>query len=69
MKYSTQTNVVQSDFIHFEDLVMDLKLTPKCLEVPIPRFFREDDRRRIEERDTLVSELLQEFHETAEPEE
>jgi hypothetical protein len=34
------TNVVQSDFINFEELIMDLKLTPKCLEVPIPRFFR-----------------------------
>lgn len=31
VKYSTQTNVIQSDFINFEELVMDLKLTPKCL--------------------------------------
>ena len=47
---------------------MDLKLTPDCIEIPIPRYFREDDKKRIDERNFLIDELLMEYHDTKEPE-
>ncbi len=32
---------IKSDYISLEDLLIDLKLPPAQLEVPIPNFFRE----------------------------
>ncbi len=54
VRYSTQSQIVQSDFINFDELVMDLKMTPKCLEVPIPRYFVEEDRKRLDERNSMI---------------
>ncbi len=30
------------DFINLDETLVDLKLGPEVLEVPVPRFFRED---------------------------
>jgi hypothetical protein len=30
------------DFVQLDDLLVDLKLTPDILEVPVPRYFIED---------------------------
>lgn len=30
------------DFVQLDDLLVDLKLTPDVLEVPVPRYFIED---------------------------
>lgn len=30
------------DFVQLDDLLIDLKLTPDVLEVPVPRYFIED---------------------------
>jgi hypothetical protein len=40
VRYSTQSQVIQSDFINLDEVVMDLKLTPRVLEIPVPRYFR-----------------------------
>ena len=48
---------------------MDLKLTPDCLDIPIPRFFREEDKKRLEERDQLLDQLLLDYTDTNEPQE
>jgi hypothetical protein len=68
VRYSTHSQVVQSDFINFDELVMDLKLTPKCLDVPIPRYFVEEDRKRLDERNGMIKQMMIEFHDTCEPE-
>lgn len=47
---------------------MDLKLTPDCIDLPIPRYFREEEKRRLDERNFLIDELLLEYHDTKEPE-
>jgi len=69
VRYSTHTQVVQSDFINLDEVVMELKLTPRVLEVPVPRYFREDRKDKIEERDQLVIQFLEDYHGTAAPEE
>lgn len=34
---------IRSDFVNLDELIMDLKLMPNCIEVPIPRFCSEDE--------------------------
>jgi hypothetical protein len=37
---------------------MDSKKTPEFLEIPVPRFFRENNADKIEKRDQLVEKLM-----------
>jgi len=60
---------LRSDYPNLDELVMDLKLTPDCLDIPIPRFFREEDKKRLEERDQLLDQLLLDYTDTNEPQE
>ncbi|KAJ3116840.1 Dynein regulatory complex protein 11 [Phlyctochytrium bullatum] len=46
-----------SDFFNFTDILMDLKLTPEDLEVPIPRFMTEEREKDIEGRKTILDTL------------
>ena len=69
VRYSTHSQVVQSDFINLDEVVMELKLTPKVLEVPVPRYFKEDRKDKIEERDQLVIQFMEDYHGTTAPEE
>jgi IQ and AAA domain-containing protein len=58
----------RSDFVNLDEIIMDLKLTPDCIDLPIPRYFREEEKRRLDERNFLIDELLLEYHDTKEPE-
>ena len=35
-------------FVNLDDILVDLKLAPDVLEVPVPKFFREDQERALE---------------------
>ena len=39
-------------------MLVDLKLPPSVLEVPVPRFFIEDQQRALEEREKLLDVLM-----------
>jgi len=41
IRYSTHTNIIQSDFINVDEILTEMKLTPKALNVPIPKYFRD----------------------------
>lgn len=43
------------EYINLDDILVDLKLSPKSLEIPIPKYFKEDLSRQLEQRDKLVS--------------
>jgi len=45
-------------FINLDDVLVDLKLPPSVLEVPVPRFFIEDQQRALEEREKLLDVLM-----------
>ena len=45
------------NFVNLDDVLVDLKLTPDVLEVPVPKFFREDQERALEEREKLLDVL------------
>jgi hypothetical protein len=34
----------KSMYVHLDQLLFDLKYDPSILEIPVPRYFREDDR-------------------------
>ena len=45
-------------FINLDDVLVDLKLAPEVLEVPVPRFFIEDQAHALAEREKLLDVLL-----------
>jgi len=55
----------RSDLIHLDDLLMDLKKDPDVLEVPIPRFFKVDDRIPVK---IVIPEVLEKKKEDEEEE-
>jgi hypothetical protein len=48
---------------------MEQKLTPTVLDIPIPRYFKEENQREQDKRNQLVDKLLMQFHDTNMPEE
>ena len=43
------------EYIHLEDILIDLKLSPTSLEVPVPKYFKEEKALQQEQRNRLVS--------------
>eukprot|EP00825_Cyclidium_porcatum_P036878 TRINITY_DN3980_c0_g1_i10.p1 TRINITY_DN3980_c0_g1~~TRINITY_DN3980_c0_g1_i10.p1 ORF type:complete len:316 (+),score=74.51 TRINITY_DN3980_c0_g1_i10:76-1023(+) len=69
-RYNTSCDyTIKSDYVQLDEIVMDLKLMPTNLEIQIPRYFREEDKQRIQERNQMLDSFLLEFHETKNPEE
>jgi len=54
--------------VNLDELIMDLKLTPDCIDIPIPRYFREDEKKRLDVRNYMIDDLMMEYHDTKEPE-
>jgi len=44
--------------VNLDDVLVDLKLAPEVLEVPVPRFFIEDQAHALAEREKLLDVLL-----------
>lgn len=42
VKYNTHTLHVRNDFISLDPLLQDLKLDFEAIEVPVPRYFKDD---------------------------
>ena len=48
------------NFVNLDDVLVDLKLTPDVLEVPVPKFFIEDQANLLDEREKYLDVLLKE---------
>ena len=48
------------NFINLDDVLVDLKLTPDVLEVPVPKFFIEDQAALLDQREQYLDVLLKE---------
>lgn len=46
IRYSTQSNIVQSDFVNVDEILQEMKLTPEALRVPIPKYFKDSSTER-----------------------
>jgi len=62
-------NSPQADFVHLDELLIDLKLSEDALEIPVPSFYSKDFDRRIDERNQLVDKFMKTFHGHTLPEE
>ena len=45
-------------FINFDDILVDLKLIPETLELPVPRYFVDERQKDLELREKLVKTLI-----------
>ena len=52
------------EYVHLDDILVDLKLSPEMLEIPVPRYFREDIKRQIDQRDRIVLGYMRLKHNT-----
>lgn len=67
--FQVLVRISQSEYLSLNDILIDLKLTPESLEMPVPRYFIEERSKEMEERDKLLvrtsvnaSEALCEIH-------
>ena len=49
-------------FVNLDDILVDLKLTPDVLEVPIPRCFVEDRKSELEGREKFLQALVEKYN-------
>eukprot|EP00201_Polytomella_parva_P022593 CAMPEP_0175045650 /NCGR_PEP_ID=MMETSP0052_2-20121109/4556_1 /TAXON_ID=51329 ORGANISM="Polytomella parva, Strain SAG 63-3" /NCGR_SAMPLE_ID=MMETSP0052_2 /ASSEMBLY_ACC=CAM_ASM_000194 /LENGTH=479 /DNA_ID=CAMNT_0016309235 /DNA_START=59 /DNA_END=1495 /DNA_ORIENTATION=- len=49
------------DFINLDDILVDLKLTPEVLEIPIPKYFIEDRAKELDDRDKFLEALIEKY--------
>jgi IQ and AAA domain-containing protein len=61
IRYATHTKNPQVDYVNLDDILMDLKLTPKALSLPLPRYYNEPC-----ERDEVVKSVQKEVGVTEE---
>lgn len=52
------------EYVHLDDILVDLKLSPEMLEIPVPKYFREDIKKQLEQRDRIVSGYMRLKHNT-----
>lgn len=45
IRYSNHISNPQTDYINLDDVLIDLKLTPKAMAIPLPRYFTEPSKR------------------------
>mmetsp|Transcript_27563 Transcript_27563/g.67781 ORF Transcript_27563/g.67781 Transcript_27563/m.67781 type:complete len:819 (-) Transcript_27563:1438-3894(-) len=50
------------DSVNFDDILVDLKLTPDVLELPIPKYFVEDRRTELEGRAKFLEALVEKYN-------
>ncbi|XP_068563222.1 dynein regulatory complex protein 11 [Cebidichthys violaceus] len=57
-----------SEYHYMDDVLHDFKLTPADLEIPIPRYFISDRSKELQERKTMLTEILKMVEVTESPE-
>ena len=57
VRYSTHSSIADPDFINVDEILTELKLTPKSLKVPIPRYFRAEQ----SERDRTIKNMIEDL--------
>lgn len=48
--YNTHTISVRSEFPNLDPILMEQKVTPRVLDIPVPRYFKEDNQRDRDKR-------------------
>ena len=50
------------DFVNLDDILVDLKLTPDVLEIPVPKHFIEDRAKELDDRDKFLEALVEKYN-------
>lgn len=50
------------DFVSLDDILVDLKLGPEVLEVPVPKYFIEDRAKELDDRDKFLEALVDKYN-------
>lgn len=50
-------NADKSQYVNLDDILVDLKLTPDVLELPVPNYFIEDRKDELKQRDELMDTI------------
>ncbi|KAL5266277.1 hypothetical protein ACHWQZ_G003637 [Mnemiopsis leidyi] len=54
-------NLEFSEYHFFDDVLSDMKLTPADIEIPVPRYFTQDNEKDIKDRMKLMAETLAKY--------
>lgn len=50
------------DFVSLDDILVDLKLSPEVLEVPVPKYYIEDRAKELDDRDKFLEALVEKYN-------
>lgn len=56
--YNTDTISVRSEFPNLDNILTELKLNPNILDIPIPRYFLEENFKDRDKRNQMIDKLL-----------
>lgn len=56
--FNISTKAVNSDFVNFDELLFELKILPEQLEVPIPRYLKDEDQ-KLAKRRVIIDGFLE----------
>lgn len=54
-------NLEFSEYHFFDDVLSDMKLTPADIEIPVPRYFTQENEKDIKDRMKLMAETLAKY--------
>ena len=54
-------NLEFSEYHFFDDVLSDMKLTPSDIEIPVPRYFTQENEKDIKDRMKLMAETLAKY--------
>ena len=63
------SKAINSDFLDLEELLFDQKISPEKLEIPVPKYFQEENEKMLNARDQILSASLTKEHGNDLPEE
>ena len=58
LKLNVDSLKVKTQFVDFTERLQQLGLTPRHLQIPIPRYFCEDEKERVEMRNVKVEDMV-----------
>lgn len=69
IKYNTLTNVIRSEYINLDEVLLEMRVRPAEIQMRLPRYFREDLNPDKDKRNQIVDKFMLDLRETNLPEE
>lgn len=69
IKYNTLTNVIRSEYINLDEVLLEMRVRPAEIQMRLPRYFKEDLNPDKDKRNQIVDKFMLDLRETNLPEE